>query len=469
MTEPTDRHLLTGLLGRVKSVSLIVALALAALCLPLLGAQPATAAGTQLCGANGTLPVNNGEYTLQANEWNSSLSQCLTYDGGTAWSVSTANFNQSGGAPATYPSLYKGCHWGACTTGSGLPIQVSNLGSATSSWSTTQPASGAYDVAYDLWTNSTPTTSGQPNGTEIMIWLNSRGGVQPFGSQTGTANLAGDNWNVWTGQQTSWKIISYVLQGGGTAFANLDIKALLADAQARGSLNPSDYLIDAEAGFEIWQGGQGLGTNSFSFNATAAGGGDTQPPTIPANLTVTGTTSSSASLSWGASSDDVAVTGYDVYRGGSLVGSTAGTNYTDSGLTPATAYTYTVKAYDAAGNLSAASTPATATTAAGSGGGAGCTATLAVSSQWSSGFTDTVTVTNTGTSATHGWALTWSWPNGQQITNSWNADVTQTGTAVTAGNLSYNGALAPGANTSFGIQGTWNGANATPSLTCTPA
>jgi len=100
-----------------------------------------------------------------------------------------------------------------------------------------------------------------------MIWLNSRGGGGPFGSQTGTAHLDGFNWNVWTGQQTSWKIISYVLNPGGTSFTNLDVRALIQDAVSRGSLNPAHFLIDAEAGFEIWQGGQGLGTNSFAFTA----------------------------------------------------------------------------------------------------------------------------------------------------------------------------------------------------------
>ena len=233
---------------------------------------------TTNCQQQGAIPVPGGEFTIQTNEWNSNLPQCVTYTGGTAWSVSTANFNlQPGGAPATYPSIYKGCHWGNCTSNSGLPIQISNLGSAVSSWSTTQPASGAYDVAYDIWINSTPTTNGQPDGTEVMIWLNSRGGVGPFGSQTGTSNAAGHSWNVFTGRQVSWNIISYVLQGGGTSFTNLDVAALLRDAVARGSINPNHFLIDSEVGFEIWNGGQGLATNSYSFNATAgnSGGGGT--------------------------------------------------------------------------------------------------------------------------------------------------------------------------------------------------
>ena len=321
------------------------------------------------CTQFGTTSLQGGEYLYQQNEWNSTATQCAGINPSTgAWSITQANFNlATNGAPATYPSSYKGCHWGTCTTvNSGLPIQVSKLATVTTSWSTTQVASGAYDVAYDVWFNSTPTTNGQPDGTELMIWLNSRGGVQPFGSQTGTANLAGVSWNVWTGQQTSWKIISYVLQGGGTSFTNLNMKALIDDAVARGSLNPAHYLIDSEAGFEIWQGGQGLGVNSYSFSATAQSGSDTQAPTAPSNLAVTGTTSSSVSLSWSAATDNVGVTAYDVYRNGTLAMTVTGTTATITGLSPSTTYPFTVKARDAAGNTSAASNTATATTQAAS-------------------------------------------------------------------------------------------------------
>ena len=260
------------------SGALLLAVA-AALLLAVAPSAVAAPASTD-CSQNGSTSIENNAYIIQDNEWNSSAQQCITYTSGTAWSVSTANFTPPpGGAPNTYPSSFQGCHWGNCTTGSGMPIQVSNLGSATTSWSTSQPASGAYDVAYDIWFNSTPTTGGQPDGTELMIWLNSRGGVSPFGSQTGTSTAAGDNWNVWTGQQTSWKIISYVLNPGGTSFTNLDLKSIIEDAVNRGSINPANYLIDVEAGFEIWQGGQGLATNSFSVSATAGGGGGNPPPT----------------------------------------------------------------------------------------------------------------------------------------------------------------------------------------------
>ncbi|WP_459645624.1 cellulose binding domain-containing protein [Kineococcus sp. NUM-3379] len=98
---------------------------------------------------------------------------------------------------------------------------------------------------------------------------------------------------------------------------------------------------------------------------TGGGGGDTQAPTAPSAVRSTGTTSSSVSLAWTASSDAVGVTGYDVYRGTTRVGTATGTSFTDTGLAASTAYSYTVRARDAAGNVSAASAPVSVTTGAG--------------------------------------------------------------------------------------------------------
>ena len=444
--------------ARAAALAIVFTAALSAVALP------AAQAATTTCSGSGTIPA--GDYEIQANEWNSSAPQCITYNGGTSWSVSTANFNLSGGAPATYPSIFKGCHCGLCTGNSGLPIQMSKLGSAVTSWSTNQPSSGTYDVSYDIWFNSTPTTSGQPDGTEVMIWINSRGGVQPFGSQTGTTSIDGMKWNVWTGRQTSWNIVSYVLNPGATSVSNLDLKPIFQDAVLRGSINPSNYLLDVEAGFEIWQGGQGLGTNSFSV-AAAAAGADTTPPSVPANLAVTGTTASSASLSWSPSTDNVGVAGYRVYRNGVQVGDPTGTTFTDAGLSAATQYTYTVAAFDAAGNISARSSGVTATTSSSSGGSGGCTATLSVTNQWNNGFTANVTVNNTGTAPTHGWKVSWSWAGNEQITNVWNGVLVSSGPPVTVTNASYNGSIAPGGNTSFGFQGTNLGFDPLPPLSCT--
>ncbi len=92
------------------------------------------------------------------------------------------------------------------------------------------------------------------------------------------------------------------------------------------------------------------------------GGSDTQAPTAPTNLVSTGKTSGSVSLSWGASTDNVGVTGYNVYNGSSLATTVSGTSATVSGLSADTAYTFTVKAKDAANNLSTASNSVNVTT-----------------------------------------------------------------------------------------------------------
>ena len=93
---------------------------------------------------------------------------------------------------------------------------------------------------------------------------------------------------------------------------------------------------------------------------------DTQPPSVPANLRVTATTSSSVSLAWNASTDDVSgVTGYQVFRGSVQVGSPTGLTFTDTGLTASTTYSYTVRAVDATAKVSAASTAVSATTLSG--------------------------------------------------------------------------------------------------------
>ncbi|MEU1338774.1 carbohydrate binding domain-containing protein [Streptomyces sp. NPDC090075] len=101
------------------------------------------------------------------------------------------------------------------------------------------------------------------------------------------------------------------------------------------------------------------------------GSSDTQAPSAPSNLTSTGKTSSSVSLSWSAATDNVGVAAYDIYSGSSQVLSVSGTSATVSGLSAGTAYTFTVKARDAAGNVSAASNSVSVTTNAGSGGGTG--------------------------------------------------------------------------------------------------
>ncbi len=103
-----------------------------------------------------------------------------------------------------------------------------------------------------------------------------------------------------------------------------------------------------------------------SLYATYATAADETAPTTPQGLGATATGPTQINLSWTASTDNVGIAGYTIRRGGEVIAQTASaaTGYTDSGLSPSTAYSYTVDAYDAAGNHSPQSQAASATTTA---------------------------------------------------------------------------------------------------------
>jgi chitodextrinase len=86
---------------------------------------------------------------------------------------------------------------------------------------------------------------------------------------------------------------------------------------------------------------------------SGGGGSDTQPPTVPTGLSVTGSNASSLTVSWNPSTDNVGVAGYGAYRGNSLVGAPSGTSYSYTGLDCNTSYTLAIDAHDQAGNRSA--------------------------------------------------------------------------------------------------------------------
>ncbi|MGW3142993.1 cellulose binding domain-containing protein [Streptomyces sp. NPDC001139] len=104
-----------------------------------------------------------------------------------------------------------------------------------------------------------------------------------------------------------------------------------------------------------------------------------------------------------------------------------------------------------------------------------CTVTYRITNQWADGFQADVRLDNTGSTAWTGWSLGWSFANGQKIGQLWNADFTQSGAAVTAKNVGWNGNVAAGSSVSFGFTGTWSGSNAKPTSfqlgdrTCTVA
>jgi len=206
-------------------------------------------------------------------------------------------------------------------------------------------------------------------------------------------------------------------------------------------------------------------------DALAGGTGDTTPPTQPGTPAASAVTSSSLTLNWAASTDNVAVTGYEVYRapgasGGTFtrVGTPTTNSFADTGLSAASTYRYYVRARDAVPNFSANSGTVSVTTLPGGGGGS-CRVVYSASN-WggANGFTASVTITNTGSSAVNGWTLRFAFTAGQRVTDGWSASWSQpSGSAnVSATNLSWNAVIAPGASVGIGFNGSHTGSNPAP-------
>ncbi|HTX92464.1 MAG TPA: hypothetical protein VMC09_14730 [Anaerolineales bacterium] len=221
------------------------------------------------CGRYENVVVGDNVYMVQNNLYNDAAkqAQCIVVQPDTgAFTVERAdNQVRLDGSPASYPFIWKGCHWGLCTSGSGLPLQVGKIQSARSSWSITTVPTGVWDIAYDVWINKTPTTPKGANGAEIMIWLNSHD-MTPYGNNDGTVTLSGSKWNV-THTKFDVAFIVYRSAKDLTSVDDLDIKSFLDDAASRGWIQNDWYLITVDAGFELWHGGAGLASNSFSFTA----------------------------------------------------------------------------------------------------------------------------------------------------------------------------------------------------------
>jgi cellulose 1,4-beta-cellobiosidase len=190
-------------------------------------------------------------------------------------------------------------------------------------------------------------------------------------------------------------------------------------------------------------------------------------PGAPTKLTAAAASSTQINLAWTASA--TAGVTYNVYSSTTsgftpsaanrVAAGVTVTSYSHTGLSPSTTHYYLVTAQNSAGE-SAASNQASATTAA----GLSCHVTYSVTSQWNNGFGAALTIKNTGSTTISGWNLTWTWPGNQKITQSWNANYTQTGANASLTNVSNNASIAAGATASgIGFNASYSGTNTAPS------
>ncbi|WP_416968059.1 GH12 family glycosyl hydrolase domain-containing protein [Streptomyces sp. 4F14] len=226
-------------------------------------------ADTLLCEQYGTTTIQ-GRYVVQNNRWGTSQAQCVTSTD-TGFRVTRADGSvPTNGAPKSYPSVFNGCHYTVCSPGTSLPKQVSGISSAPSSISYGYVSDAVYNASYDIWLDPTPRTDGV-NRTEIMIWFNRVGTIQPIGSPVGNVTVGGRSWQMWQGGNGTNDVLSFVAPSAIDSWS-FDVMDFVRQTVARGLAQNNWYLTSVQAGFEPWQNGTGLAVNSFSSSVNTGTG-----------------------------------------------------------------------------------------------------------------------------------------------------------------------------------------------------
>src|SRR6266849_4211047 len=265
---------------------------------------------------------------------------------------SVTSLNPTSGVLGT-PVTITGANFG--TTQGTSSVAFNGIGATPTSWSATSIA--------------VPVPAGATTGNVVVTV----GGVASNGvSFTVTVPTP----SITSLDTTGWLVGTSVTIGGANFGATQGTSTVKFNGTAATATSWSAASITAAVPSGATTGNvvvtvSGVASNGVSFTVQA----DIIPPTVPAGLTATAISSSQINLSWTASTDNVGVTGYNVYRGGTKIGTAPGTTYQDAGLSASASYTYNVSAFDAASNTSAQSAGASATTQA-SGGGGGIPTTL---------------------------------------------------------------------------------------------
>jgi hypothetical protein len=207
----------------------------------------------------GGYEVNNNNFIRQR--------ECLTGEHETPGfriSVSDASLTDNSDA---YPDIFVGCSWGTCSPHSWLPDKLTALGGSETTFESDDNASGIWATGYDMFFDPKPIHSGQGQ-TESMIWLNAQGTYNPAGMGWPTARIDGTLWWVLTWETGNgadhWRYVQFRRVTPVSGVRNLALGPFIAYLEHQGWVTPAWYLLNVEAGFEIWSGGTGLRVTGFS-------------------------------------------------------------------------------------------------------------------------------------------------------------------------------------------------------------
>jgi glycosyl hydrolase family 12 len=264
-----------------KLISATVSFGIAALATGAFAVPAANAAGGQSCTGQGNPVITTASPLYNVENTNSAGgSACVTVSASAeAFHVDSTNFDPSApGADTSTPyigfkAIYTGCKNKACLEPE-YPALAGSIVSEPTSWtfsSNFSQINGQFDAIYDAFFNTTPSQQYLPTGGELEVFLNYTSQESALGgTQLPDLTVAGQTYHVWSVVKTAgartWTRIAFQRASTNrtTSVSNLDMATFIKAAIADGSINPSWYQQDLEAGFEIWQGGVGLATSAFS-------------------------------------------------------------------------------------------------------------------------------------------------------------------------------------------------------------
>src|ERR1041385_1464182 len=330
-----------------------------------------------LIGSDSAAPYSVSWNTTSTNNGSHTLAAVATDILGVQWNSAPVTVTVSNGPPpdTTPPSVPTGLtasavsssqinlSWTAYSDNVGVSgyrvyrngVQIATTGATFFTNTGLSPSTtytytvAAFDAAGNLSAQSSPASATTPAAADTT----------PPSVPTGLAASAVSSSQInlsWTASSDNVGVSGYRVYRDGVQIATTG-----ATFFTNTGLSPSTTYTYTVAAFDA---AGNLSAQSSPASATTPAAADTTPPSVPTGLTANAVSSSQINLSWTASSDNVGVSGYRVYRDGVQIATTSATFFTNTGLSPSTTYTYTVAAFDAAGNLSAQSSPASATTPA---------------------------------------------------------------------------------------------------------
>jgi acid phosphatase type 7 len=296
------------------------------------GSSTATSAATPVVTSAPVAPSNTSPPTISGS---AVVGQTLTGDNGT-W---------SGTEPIGYAGQWRRCNQtgGACN----------DIAGATSQTYTLTSADIAKTIRFAVTaSNSAGSSTATSSQTAVVV-----DSAPPTPPTNLSATAIGPNRIdlSWTASSDNVGVAGYTIYRGGTQIATVSSTTTTHSDTTVSPSTTYTYTVDA------FDAAQNHSAQSAPASATTPPPGDTTPPSVPTGLAATVINPTRVDLSWTASTDNVGVAGYTVFRNGSVIANVSSTTFSDLSASANATYTYRVDAFDAAGNHSAQSSPVTVT------------------------------------------------------------------------------------------------------------